>query len=557
MSMTTDKKFQARTLKPVADREEQVKMFDTLVGFLKLNANHLQPPEAKKFFSSVSTTESARIFQFLISRLLPEFKINRLEIDVPEALTTLDYPYIRSVTKSALVSVTTRQAAVGLLTIFDWLIDAIQSKEQSAEESNETVDESEDERGELCKNIVMDPDTTKPDDHLFNSLYPTRDCQLQEFDLAEQEIVRQEEILADIEQMIQGSQTIDEDIEKCIEYEDQMQKYLETKKQALEEAKQKALGLEFQSEDRVRLKQQNSLEIKVHELGVEEVKRFQAEMSKNDALIENFKVKSGEVEISKLNFEKVAQKHNCRVEDTIKSMVSDLRAVVENLDRLENSKSEQCVSRKLILREWIVKLEQTPHHELIQSQRILHDFNLLVQKLLATTSSLKSELELDCIVSIDEELKRVIADNDKYHLEVLPKLLEVSKRGDREIDILRIQWTDSHTKVEASDSALDRRMAQLQERYNNMRLNLEKEKASDLSIAERVMSRISEEAKANASRLQSVIERNEHRILTIVKEAQREADRWSKAHSVSRENIKMIRTAVRSFKKRLDLKDAI
>lgn len=556
-SMTTDKKFQARTLKPVADREEQVRMFDSLVNFIKTNAGHLQPPEAKKFFSSVSTTESARIFQFLISRLLPDFKINRLEIEVPEALTTLDYPYIRSVTKSALVSVTTRQAAVGLLTIFDWLIDAIQSKEQSADESNETVDEPDDERGELCKNIVMDPDSTRPDDALFNSLYPTKGSQIEDFELAELEIEKQEEILAEIEQMIQGSQTIDEDIEKCIKYEDQMLKYLETKKQTLEDVRQRALGLEFQGEDRIRLKQQNSLEIKVHELGVEEVKRFQAEMARNDALIENLKVKSNEVEVSKMSSEKLAQRHNGRIEDILKGIVGDLRAVVDSLDRLEKSNSEQCVSRKLILRDWIVKLEQTPHQELIQSHRIMHDFNLLVQKLSATTSSLKSELEQDCITSVEEELRSVVSDTEKYHIEVLPKLLEIVKRGDRDIDMLRIQYTDSQTKVEAMDSALDRKMAQLQERYNNMRQNLEKERASDLSIGERITSRSSEESKANASRLQSIIERNEQRILTIVKEAQREADRWNKTHSISKENIKMVRTVARSFKKRLNLKDAI
>lgn len=39
-----------------------------------------------------------------------------------EALALLEYPYIRSVTKSGLVSMTTRQAIGNLLFIFNWLI---------------------------------------------------------------------------------------------------------------------------------------------------------------------------------------------------------------------------------------------------------------------------------------------------------------------------------------------------------------------------------------------------------------------------------------------------
>ena len=215
--MTTEKKF-PRTSKPMPDRDDQIKMFEQLVDFLAQNSYGFPLPEAKRFFSSVSTTEASRIFEFLISRIRPDFKISKLEVDVPEALTTLDYPFIRSVTKSALVSVTTRQAIVNLLIIYDWLV-----------------------RYLIHYNICA------PDEDLFRRIFAEESNNSRESDVPDlddfdrligEENATLEKNLKDsssIRHELEGKKEIDTkeklligDIETCNEYNTKMKEYIQT-----------------------------------------------------------------------------------------------------------------------------------------------------------------------------------------------------------------------------------------------------------------------------------------------------------------------------------------
>lgn len=286
--MTTSKKYQ-RPLKPVSDRDQQMRMFDSLLDYLKVNARHLPLPDAKKFFSSVSTTESARIFEFLIGRIIPEFKVTRLETDVPEALAKLDYPYIRSVTKSALVSVTTRQAAAGLLFIFNWLLTNINRLEDGEIDEDE---EPSDETNIICDSILLHPgrEAEAIRKH-FDHLYPHQDFQSRENELEKvhTEIEQLKSDLDDMDEFLIEQQVLREDIEKCSNYSKQMQVYLQARKNELEQLNQQTL--EMENEELARRIERISLQIREHELDPEEVRR-------NKALLE-----SKELELTKLRQE--------------------------------------------------------------------------------------------------------------------------------------------------------------------------------------------------------------------------------------------------------------
>lgn len=213
--LTTEKKYQ-RLSKPVPDRDEQMKMFSNLVDYLKTYAPGFPIPDPKKFLLSVSTTETTRIFEVLLKESFHDVKINKLEIDVPEYLTRMDYPYIRSVTKSALVSVTTRQAVGNLLVIFDWLVKQLRLKHG-------------------------DPYESEPDEifyELFEGIQPTEndDCQL----ILEGKTKKEQEFYQEIDEMTlqyeereRDAKTLEimqEDVKKCDDYIEQMEKYCQSKR---------------------------------------------------------------------------------------------------------------------------------------------------------------------------------------------------------------------------------------------------------------------------------------------------------------------------------------
>lgn len=183
-------------------------MFDNLVEFLRLKAPNLPVPDPKKFFSSVSTTESARIFECLIRAILPDFKINRLETDVPEVLNKLGYPHIRHVTKSALVSVTSRQAAANLLVIFDWLI--VQVKTQTSMDCDFTLDDPEAiEQSGLTYNVLFYPEDDDADAELFNRIFPLEDDQV--IRNQNQEVLMEKDKLAlEVEEIRELQNTLEE-----------------------------------------------------------------------------------------------------------------------------------------------------------------------------------------------------------------------------------------------------------------------------------------------------------------------------------------------------------
>lgn len=276
--LNTDKKFPQRSLKPAPDREEQMKMFENLVTFMKTNAPNLAPPDPKKFFSSVSTTESSRIFEFLISRIIFDFKITRLEVDVPEALNSLEYPYIRSVTKSALVSVTTRQAVVGLLVIFNWLINSIN---QYNVESPETEDEM-DEIAEIYINTLsMPPERLlEAEKKILDKMYQNKDVQTicREYDYVVEECEKIQQNTDEVEEIEHDTQILDEDIEKCRNYEMEMHKYIKVKRDE-EDALMKQSALIKMQDDALRSQvAQLRFEIETNNIDVDEVMKQRTEM---------------------------------------------------------------------------------------------------------------------------------------------------------------------------------------------------------------------------------------------------------------------------------------
>lgn len=275
----TAKKYQ-RPLKPLPDKDLQNKMFDNLIEFLTTNGYQYPPPDAKKFFSSVSTTESSRIFEFMIAHLLPDFKINRLETDVPEALTQLDYPYIRSVTKSALVSVTTRQASVGLLVIFHWLIDMINQLNMAPEDIFDQDVDLLDVTAQLKKNFIFLPrdQLEEANMKLFQSLYKTQDLtsKLNDLEKLKEEYEQLYQEVQSLEELKQEEIVLDQDILSCKEYIVEIQKYKEVKLAELDKMKSTLARIDLLNEDRARKRDGILSEINNHPLTLEEAKGYLA-----------------------------------------------------------------------------------------------------------------------------------------------------------------------------------------------------------------------------------------------------------------------------------------
>lgn len=217
-------------------------MFEALVEFLKRNAPGFPIPQAKRFFSSVSTTETSRLFEFLLSQLLPDFKINKLEVDVPEALTILNYPYIRSVTKSALVSITTRQAIVNLLVIFDWLIDFIENADDENMLQSSPV--------KVFDNILNNPDAIDEEMRLAaRNKVTNSESALNELSQINQEYDQMMKRTQEIEQFVTKLKAIADDIEANAVYSEKIKNYCDFRKKELKETKETCLRLEGELEN--------------------------------------------------------------------------------------------------------------------------------------------------------------------------------------------------------------------------------------------------------------------------------------------------------------------
>ncbi|GLJ59584.1 hypothetical protein SUGI_1515190 [Cryptomeria japonica] len=273
---TTDRN-QPRSLKPNPDRDEQMKMFDHLVNFLRSNADHIPPPEPKKFFASVSTSESSRIFEFLILRCQPDFKFVKLETSVPEALALLEYPYIRSVTRSALLSVTTRNAAVGLLVIFDWLIVQAETPDEDEFADLEDPDDPDDPDqviNELYKNVNLYREGSREaSKESFHKLYPIIELQSIQDELLQvsEETVRLKQSLENIDDLEHDLACRQEDLVKWKDYHVKMKDYMESKRTAEKEANQYNAKLASQNEELAARVEKLDLEVKTHRFSIEDI----------------------------------------------------------------------------------------------------------------------------------------------------------------------------------------------------------------------------------------------------------------------------------------------
>jgi len=550
--MTTDKKYQ-RVAKP--DRDLQSKMFDTLVDYLKVNAPHLPTPEAKKFFSSVSTTESARIFEFLISRILPDFKINRLEIDVPEALALLDYPYIRSVTKSALVSVTTRQAAVGLLVIFYWLIGTINQIENVNSDGFEDEDEPVDERCEIYKNILMHPERIgEANRKVFECLYPREDFQarLDDLEHTKAEIDQLNEHLIEIDELKQEALTLEEDMHKCKEYTTLMEKYFTTKRSEEDELKQQSLRLDIKNEERLRRKDKILLEIKNHDLDIEEVKRNQAVVDNLESKRLHIREQVANAHSEKDKAEGNLQRLLSKFKEKIEENTTQMKNLLQTYDSQRDVESEHWGERRLEIREWMIRLEQLPHDDLAQNHRLQHEQSLFIQKLRATNLSLESEIR-DGMSDKKIQLENLEFSNEKYPKEVLPRLQEALKRTERDCENDRRQYMDNLSKIDVQTEEEARQTTQLQEKYQELEATVVKDKALEEKRLRSDYEESSLIAELNMKHLRSVLERTSHQATSLVKEAERESGRWQEYLKIATENNQVAKSATELLAKHLKL----
>lgn len=548
--MTTDKKKYQRPLKPMPDRDLQLKMFDTLVDFLKTNAPHLPLPEAKKFFSSVSTTESSRIFEFLIGRILPDFKINRLETDVPEALALLDYPYIRSVTKSALVSVTTRQAAVGLLVIFYWLINCINQIEDPKDELEDC-----NEMSELYKSILMQPDKVgEVSRRRFEESYPTENYEglMNNLEETVEEIDAINRYLAEIDDVVLEATTLEEDIQRCAEYRVQMEKYLQVKADEEDDIKQQSLRTDIQNEERAKRKEHFLSEIQRHELNIEDVRRNQAIVNNLESKLNSIRRQADELALQRDQTEKKYQKLLSMFREVNNENLNHMKKLLHTYSSQQDVDSEHWAERKLEIREWILKLEQLPYDDLAQNQRLQHEQSLFMQKLSATSMLLQSEIRAS-MTDKKFQLESSEAENDKYQREILPRLREASYRIQGETEDETRHCMDNLSRINVQSEEEDQHLKQLKDKAEQAEAAIIRERNLELQRLAADKQEITSFIELSMKHLKTALDRNHQQALSIVKEAEREANRFNEARNIVEENYKTSKNSCRILKRRLNL----
>lgn len=552
--MTSDKKNYQRPLKPVPDRDLQIKMFDTLVDFLKTNAPHLPLPEAKKFFSSISTTESSRIFDFLISRLLPDFKVNKLETDVPEALATLRYPYIRSVTKSALVSVTTRQASVGLLVIFYWLIGFIKQMEPLTWEELSNSEELLDEKRQIYRIILSNPPERQHEvcHELFDKLYPTPDLPsvLKKLEDTEKEIAILGRDLAEIQKAEKEINDLDSDKEAGAGYKVDMENYVQALKDKKDEADQQALSLDAQNDERLKRNDCLRAQIEKHEFTEEDVRKHQE-------IFKRLATESDENNL-KLNRSNI---ENQKAEENYQTLLTKCEAMrikyINQLNKLcetyrsHDFGSKLWAERKLKLEALFSRFEQTPHDDLEQITRLRSDLELLLQKFSATDGMLESEIR-DGMTERQLELENLEASSEKKDNNIL-RLEEALKRKEREAEDEARRDEEALRNLEAKNQELDAKIKIMGER-NRVE---EAAQAKELDILRRdlqtVRTESATEIELSREYMETTLTRISNQANALVKEAESEARQAEEARKIAEENYKISKRARKSLEKKLEL----
>lgn len=413
---TSDRK-QPRSLKPNPDRDEQMQMFDHLVNFLRSNANHIPLPEPKKFFASISTSESTRIFDFLISCLLPDFKFVKLETSVPEALALLEYPYIRSVTRSALLSVTTRNAAVGLLVIFDWLVDQAECIAGGYnDEFTDLGDPDNQVVNEVFKNVILCREGAR-EACKENFYKPTVDLQSIQDELIQvnEETIRLKQSLEIVDTLEQDLVCQHGDLDKWKEYHEKMKDYMENKRTAEKEAIQFEAELAGQGEEFQARLERLTLRIKTHELSIEDVERYKAVIveaeSKQSLLLQ-------QLEQARLNLDQKKKELRQVLREILKNKEDKLRKIESERD----FKLSKC--SELIAHEEHTTLEEKKAFDL-EASKIRGAIALKQKelgKLSADTkemSALQQQYRETLQNSIIKEFKAILDDTRKSNTELL------------------------------------------------------------------------------------------------------------------------------------------
>lgn len=206
--LNTDKKYHS-TSKPAPDQEEQARILRSLAEYIKSDGSLTLPDWAfgRKFPSSVSSCDAKEILQLLIGRALvkKDYKINKLEIDVPEILVELEYPFIKSMTRSTLVSITNSLAVRNFFILCDWLIFELSTLDASQDDLCDNY--NNDPKQELYQTYIMkmaNPDVYQHPDYMYEE-YRRRHPQVTS-DSCPNEL---KEVEAEIEQLRQKLEAIE------------------------------------------------------------------------------------------------------------------------------------------------------------------------------------------------------------------------------------------------------------------------------------------------------------------------------------------------------------
>lgn len=552
--MTSEKKKYARPLKPAPDRDLQIKMFDNLVDFFRANAPHLPLPEAKKFFSSVSTTESSRIFELLISKITPDFKITKLETDVPEALAALDYPYIRSVTKSALVSVTTRQAAVGLLVIFNWLIEFIKCMEPTWDDKNDG-DESIDEKRQIYEAILTNPPERVQEvcSDLFSRLYPIPDyhgtmCSLEDTKI---EVATLEGDLAELHDLEQEVTTLREDISKSEVYYVQMEKYLQGLVDKGDGIRQQLLNYDVQNEERTKRNEQILAQVDNHEFTMDDVRKDRENLNRLEVKLDNVQQEMSSITSERNRAEKDYHKCFAKFKEMKIENSNQMKKLLSTY-KSHDFPSKLWTERRLEIEGWVSRLELVPDDDLEQNLRLQHEQKLFLEKLSATDELLESEIR-DSMTDKQLQLEALEASNERLTREILPRLQEAIDRVEREIE----------DEIRRGDEVMSRLQVKCEEEDRKIQTLMEKSKTAEAAlIRDRDIERQRLEADKKESAaaielskkyLEEVKKRTHFQALALLKQAQSEASQFEEARKIAEENYQISKKALKLFKKKLDI----
>lgn len=540
--IATEKKYQ-HPLRPMPDRDQQIRMFNKLLEYIKANAPHLQPPDQKKFFSSVSTTESSRIFEFLISRIIPGFQISKLEMDVPEALAILEYPYIRSVTKSTLVSVTTEKAVVGLLRIFDWLIDSASNQQSldSLEDDEEDVDLAN------LKHARFYPDSVQAGaQELADKLHSSQDIGLKEQERMQIKI-ENEQLSEDTNirlQKLDQDKAFEEDINKCDEYEAQMKKYNETKQKAINEHKRETIEI---SEEQLTYKErQQALQAKIntHCLLINELERKHTEVEKLEKEVA-VETKEHEILIEELN--QLREKSSCSDEKS-RNSVGESRDILEEYLELYDSLGYKSETWSKIRPKWYSIVQQAPPDEPAEVERLFREHDLFWEGLEATMPDFKSVIQAERTKLGDTSEKTLVAIAEARKKS--DHFLEAVRREDREKERVIVRCKEKMEKLNLDYENAEKRLILLQESSRKKLAMLEKRRKEDRLLLDGDNKGLQEMSELEEQRLESVLERHRAGAEMLVKYMERSCEKWQKIKEVNEFNKQIISVFHKKLKKR-------